>query len=620
MRQAFLHRLSASLVVPLSFLPLAALLLAVGAQLGVGPLETAGLALIRTWLPLFYAIGIAVGFADSDAMAALSVTAGYLVTVAVAEAVSGDPNLNVGVLGGIVTGGLVTWLYNRVKGRQLPEYLGLFSGKRLGPVAATLAGLPLGYILGLTWPPVERSIVLLGEWIHAAGGLGAFVYGASLRLLIPTGLHHILTQLVDTQLGAWADPVTGRLAVGEYVRFLAGDPSAGRILSGFFLTLGFGPIGAALAITHAARPEQRRRVAGLMTTAALTAALLGVTEPIEFAFIFASPVLFGIHVLLSGLASFLGYALDIRLGGYALPMILINWHRSENGLLLLPLGLAYTGLYYLLFRAAIRWLRPPILGQVPEAAPAAPVDPGSPAAPAAADEGVAFLAALGGPANLLALTPCMTRLRVQVAEAERVDDQALRRLGATAVLRSGQSIQVVVGARAGEVAQSVQSALEAQPQPGPRTVVVLSPLSGRVVDLTEVPDPVFAGGLAGPGVAVEPTADLVVAPVGGRVMHIFPGGHALGIETPDGLEVLLHIGIDTVALKGEGFALQVAEGDLVAAGAPLGRIDRGRIAALGKSLITPVLLTNPDAHGALRVVARGQVEAGQPLCAVTLKL
>lgn len=611
MRQAFLQRLSASLVVPLSILPLAALLLAVGAQLGVGPLETAGLALIRIWLPLFYAIGIAVGFTDGDAMAALSVTAGYLVAIAVAEAVSGDPNLNVGVLGGIITGGLVTWLYQRAKRRQLPEYLGLFSGKRLGPVVATLAGLALGYILGLTWPPVQRSIALLGEWIHAAGGLGAFVYGASLRLLIPTGLHHILTQLVDTQLGAWADPVTGRLAVGEYVRFLAGDPSAGRILSGFFLTLGFGPVGAALAITHAARPEQRRRVAGLMTTGALTAALLGVTEPIEFAFIFASPVLFGIHVLLSGLASFVGYALDIRLGGYALPMILINWHRAENGLLLLPLGLAYTGLYYLLFRAAIRWLRPPILGQIPDAAAADPAVP---------DEGGAFLEALGGPANLLALTPCMTRLRVEVAEAERVDEQALRRLGATAVLRSGHNIQVVVGVRAGEVAHSVQQALEAQPQARPRAVTVLSPFTGRVVPLTEVPDPVFAGGLAGLGIAVEPAADQVVAPVSGRVVHLFPGGHALGIESPEGLEVLLHIGIDTVALKGEGFALQVAEGDWVAAGAPLGRIDRGRIAALGRSLITPVLLTNPDAHGALTIVAQGQVEAGQPLFSVPLKL
>ncbi|HYG56923.1 MAG TPA: PTS transporter subunit EIIC, partial [Symbiobacteriaceae bacterium] len=389
-RQAFFQRVSASLIVPLTFLPLAAILLAVGSQLGIGPVEAAGLALVKVWLPLFYAVGICIGFTDGDGMGALSVAAGFFVMTSVAEQVAGDPTLNVGVLGGIVAGALFTWLYNKVKNVSLPEYLALFSGKRMGPLATTLAGVLLGYLFGAAWPPIYGTIVTLGQWMYGSGGAGVFAYGASLRLLIPTGLHHILMQLIDTQIGGWVDPASGKLVAGEYVRFLAGDPSAGRILSGFFLTLGFGPLGAAWAISREAKPSQRRRVTGLMTTAALTAMLLGITEPVEFAFIFASPLLFGVHVVLSGLASLVAWVLDIHLGGYALPMILINWHRQHNGILLLPLGMIWTGVYYLTFRTIIRWRRPPILGQVDEEAPAA-------AAPAPATEelGGQILALLG---------------------------------------------------------------------------------------------------------------------------------------------------------------------------------------------------------------------------------
>ncbi|HWI63266.1 MAG TPA: PTS transporter subunit EIIC, partial [Symbiobacteriaceae bacterium] len=442
-RQALFQRVSASLIIPITFLPLAAIFLAAGSQLGIGPLEAAGRSLIQLWLPLFFGVGISIGFTDGDGMGVLSVVAGFLTMSAVAERVAGDPTLNVGVLGGIVTGAVCTWAFNRVKDASLPEYLALFSGKRLGPMAGALAGLGLGYLFGIFWPPIHQAIVALGAWLYGAGGVGVFAYGALLRVLIPTGLHHILMQLIDYQIGGWLDPVTGKMVAGEYVRFLAGDPAAGRILSGFFLTLGFGPLGAALAITHEAKPGQRRRVGGLMTTAALTAMLLGVTEPVEFAFIFASPLLFGVHIVLSGLASLVAWALNIHLGGYALPMILINWHRQQNGWLLIPLGLAFTALYYVTFRAVIRWRRPPILGQVEEEEPAA-------AAPVAAEgEAALLLAALGGAENIRGLNACMTRLRLVLADPATLDEPALRRLGASAVLRQGGGdVQVVMGARA----------------------------------------------------------------------------------------------------------------------------------------------------------------------------
>lgn len=453
-KAAFFQRVSASLIVPLTFLPLAAILLALGTQLGIGPLEAAGLTLIRIWLPLFYGMGIAIGFTDADGMAALTVAVGYLTMVTVAEQVAGDPLLNVGVLGGIVAGALMTWLYTRVRHISLPEYLAFFSGKRMGPLVGSLSGVLLGVLFGLFWPTFYGGIVTLGDWIYAAGGAGAFVYGGALRLLIPTGLHHILMQLVDTQLGGWVDPSTGALVAGEYIRFLHGDPAAGRLLSGFFLTLGFGPLGAALAMTHEARPEQRRKVAGMMTTGALTAMILGITEPVEFAFIFASPLLLALHVLFSALASLLGYVLDIHLGGYALPMILINWHRQQNGWMLLPLGLVWTLLYYVSFRLVIRWKRPPILGQAVDAEP----EPGDSGAgqPEGGARARQILRALGGPENLLSLTACMTRLRAEVRDPDAVDEGALRGQGALGVVRSGSGVQVVVGAGVGDLLKAIQ--------------------------------------------------------------------------------------------------------------------------------------------------------------------
>jgi PTS system N-acetylglucosamine-specific IIC component len=471
-KRAFFERTAASLIIPVTLLPLAAVLLAVGNQLGIEPLKAGGQALIQSWLPLFYACGVAIGFTEGDGMAVLAAAVSFLSMQSIAVAVAGDPGLNLGVLGGLAAGALSTWLFHRVKGWPLPEWLGLFAGKRMGPVAATVGGVMLGLVAGWVWPPVRSTILALGEWLAAAGPVGVFIYGAASRLLLPTGLHHILLQFVDNQLGGWVNPQSGGLVTGEYLRFLAGDPSAGQILSGFFLTLGFASMGAGFALVREARPTQRRRVAGMMGTAVLTAAVLGITEPVEFAFLFASPHLWAIHILLSGFASLVTYLLGIRAGGYALPMLLINAHQSERAWLLLPLGLVWAGLYFLAFTWVIRWKRPPVLGQVEEGdahvehtLAGAPSGGGSVLQATAAEpakgleEAARMLALLGGRTNLRRLDACMTRLRVEVVSRERVDEAGLRAFGAAGLMWDGPNLQVVLGTKAGLWKERLQAVL-----------------------------------------------------------------------------------------------------------------------------------------------------------------
>ncbi|HLO02518.1 MAG TPA: glucose PTS transporter subunit IIA [Symbiobacteriaceae bacterium] len=618
--RAFFERLAAALIIPVTLLPLAALMLAAGSQLGIEPLRVGGLALIQSWLPLFYAIGLAIGFSEGDAMAVLSAVVTFLTMQSVAVAVAGDPGLNMGVVGGLITGATAVALFHRVKRWVLPEWLGLFSGKRMGPVVGTVAGSLIGLVAGWSWPPIKSAIILLGQWLYAAGPVGAFVYGASTRILLPTGLHHILLQAVDNQIGGWTDPATGKWVTGEYLRFLAGDPAAGRFLSGFFLTLGFASLGIGLALIRQAKTGQRRRVSGLMGTGMLTAAVLGITEPIEFAFIFASPVLWVLHILFAGLASLLAYLLGIRAGGYALPMLLINLQQSERSWLLLPIGLLWSALYFVSFSWVIRRWRPRVLGQEEESFVAST---GAPAATGDLTAGAQMLAHLGGAANLLWLDACMTRLRVQVAEVARVDQAGLRAQGAVGLVWDGPNLQVVLGTRAPQWRELVTAAMSGetgatvragagetrgQPsgesagaQPGASAVVtahatsealtLLAPLTGRVLPLSALPDPAFAEGQLGQGLAIEPTDGWLVAPCQASVTAIFPGGHAIGLTTPTGIEILIHIGLDSHRLAGQGIHLRVEPGAVIEAGHVLGWLDLAVIRAAGVTPVTPIVVT-----------------------------
>lgn len=648
-REAFFERLTGALIIPITLVPVAALLVALGSQLQVEPVRAAGLALATFWLPLFFAMSIALSF-GGDGMAAITAATCYLVTMAVAESVAGDPRFNVGVLGGVLVGVVITPLYLRVRTVRLPDYLALFDGPRLGPAVAALAGLVLGTVFGLIWAPFEQGVTQLGNWVAEAGGLGVFVYGALLRLLVPTGLHHLLIQLVDTQLGLFVDPATGKAVAGELLRFLAGDPTAGRIHAGHFM-LCFTVPAAALAMAHEAPSARRSQIRSLMWTGALSAALLGVTEPIEFAFLFAAPLLFGLHALLQGAAAWVIHALGVRHGGYALPMYLINYHLSERGWLILPVGLAFGAVYYVLFRLAIRIWRPPTFGALEAERAAAPAgsvpsqaaeqSSGGQAAQAPSSLAAEVLGALGGAGNLTAVTACMTRLRVQVRDEAQVDEAALLAAGAAGVVRrGGGAVQVVVGARAGALAEQVlllmngagqqgeaepssgangAAAAPARPAAAPQSgaVTLLSPLTGQVVPLAEVEDEVFAQRLIGDGVAVRAEAGEIRAPIAATVAQIFPGGHAMGLETADGLELLIHVGIGTVALAGEGFTLAVQEGAHVEAGALLGQVDLAVLARRGISAVSPILVTNLPERGKVEVLAVGSIRAGEPLLRIT---
>lgn len=593
--KALLQRISAALMVPLVILPIAAIYLAIGSQLGLAAVEAAGRAILLTYLPLVFAVGVTIAFTRQEGMAALAAVVGYVVFASVLAAI--DKSIDMGVLGGITIGAVTSALYFRFHTIKFPEYLGLFSGKRFIPVAASLAGLVLGVVFGYVWPPVQRVIFSIGEWITVAGASGMFVYGILNRLLIPTGLHHIINNLIMYVFGSFVDPRTGQLMQGEVPRFYAGDPNSGYFLAGFYITCMFAIPAICLAIAHESRPEHRKRVTGLMVTAALTSLITGITEPAEFAFMFAAPALYALHALFTGSALWLTYVLGVRHYGFALPLYLINWGLSSRAWLILPIGLAYGIGYYALFRYAIRRFNLPVLGR--ETVPVEGLD--SPAGTRAAR----ILVALGGRANLLGVDACMTRLRVTVADPSLVDEAALRAAGASGVVRLGGGlVQAVMGTESEAIRDELKPYLG-----GTRIVEFVAPLSGRIVPLTEVPDQVFAQGLAGDGVAIDPTEGVLVSPCRGQVVKVFPGGHALGLVTPEGLEVILHVGLDTVELEGRGFKVIAPEGARVAPGDVLVMFDPAVIRAAGKSLLSPVVVANPD-HLARIEPAAGVVRAG----------
>jgi PTS system D-glucosamine-specific IIC component len=466
----------------------------------------------------------------------------------------------------------------------------------------------------------------LGEWILAAGPNGMFAYGVLNRLLIPTGLHHILQNLLQFVIGAAT--IGGKVYTGEVPRFFAGDPNAGYIMAGWYIVMMFSIPAACLAITHEAKPSERRRVGGLMGTAALTSLMLGITEPAEFAFMFAAPVLFGVHAVLTGLALWVSRLLAVRHWGFALPLYIANLKLSQNALLLLPVGVAFALVYYFLFRFLIHRFDLPTPGRrdfaVDSAATAAAAGGGSvtAAAPTAAvsapertmaGRARGYLAALGGVGNVRTIEACMTRLRVQLKNPASADTAAMTALGASGVTRPGHDLlQVVVGTDAELIKTEIAALLH--------VVVVQAPLSGRVVPLSELPDAVFAGGMVGPGIAIDPTDGRLVAPVDGEILQVHGAKHAVVMAGPGGLELLLHMGLDTVELDGVGFSVHCQAGERVAAGQLLAEFDPEAVRAAGKSTLSPIIILNQDSVTALAPTAAPAVRAGSDaLLTVTMK-
>ncbi|MCZ8520252.1 MULTISPECIES: glucose PTS transporter subunit IIA [Paenibacillus] len=586
-----LQQLGRSLMLPTITLPVAALLL----RLGTLPWSEAGMPRIGeillllggsifTYLPLIFAVGVALGLTESAGIAGMSALIGHYMFSESLQRYLGE-SFQLGVPGGILIGLIAAVIYHRVKHVQLPESIQFFGGPRMVPLIMGLAIFLLVLLVLSIGPLLESGMQAVTDFILGLGGFGTFLYGIIHRLLVPSGLHHVFNNFFWFQLGAYE--ADGQPVFGDLPRFFAGDPQAGIYMAGLYPIMMFALPAIALAIIHEAREDLKPKIRATFLTAAFACFLTGVTEPIEFAFLFVAPYLFVGHAILSGLAMWIAYALDIHHGfSYSAGAIdfLINLHLSKNGLLLIPIGIAYGLVYYVLFRWAIRRFRLPTPGR----------EEGSQLEEWAGDipyRSPLILQALGGKENIKNIESCITRLRLTLVNDRQMDIAALKHLGAAGVIRlGGGNVQVVFGTYSELIREEIIKARGKDIQ----QVMFSSPMQGRMIPLDEVPDKIFAGKLVGNGVAFLPDKGELVAPVAGRIMHMYPTLHALGIETEQGLQVLLHIGIDTAGLQGKYFTSHVKEGDQVEAGQLLVRFNLQKVKNNCKSLATPMLITNVD--------------------------
>ena len=613
-------------MLPIALLPAAGILLRLGQPdlLGgiktpvIGPffeaMSAAGGAVFAN-LPLLFAIGVAIGFAKkADGSTALAAAAGYLVIEAVFKSMSPvvldgvldqageQAQINYSVFAGILVGLVTALLFDRYHTIQLPSYLGFFGGRRFVPIVVSVTCLVLGFGLSYFYPIFNAGLTGVGQFIGGAGAFGAFTYGFANRMLIPVGLHHILNTYVWFLFGDYQSP-GGTVVTGELTRFAAGDTTAGLLTAGFYPILMFGLPAAALAMIHMADKKQKKIAVGILGAAAITAFLTGVTEPLEFAFMFVAFPLYVVHAVLTGLSLAIAYLLDIHLGfSFSAGLIDLLLYgtapAAKNVWLLIVMGLVFFAVYYVLFRLAIRWwnLRTP--GREPqdefEAEQAANLEDehgapvlagGAGAATAVATRPLAdtkaerLIAAFGGRENLVNVDACITRLRMEVADKDKVDKARLKALGAAGVIEVGNNVQAVFGTQAeilkGEITDAMAgptpvcgpavpdtpAPVTAPATPAPdepaaagsaEVTEVLVPIRGRAVPMRQVPDPTFAEGIVGPGAAIDPPHEIVdaVAPISGTVLQMLP--HAYVIMSADNIGVLVHLGLDTVQLERRG--------------------------------------------------------------------
>ncbi|WP_294151622.1 N-acetylglucosamine-specific PTS transporter subunit IIBC [uncultured Selenomonas sp.] len=448
-----LQSIGKALMLPIAVLPAAALLLRLGAPdvLNIPFVTKAGGAIFDN-LALIFSIGIGVGLAkDNNGAAGLAGAVGYLVLTSGLKAINAD--LNMSVLAGILSGLEAGILYNRYHDIKLPEFLGFFGGRRFVPIVTAVVSLVLALVFGVIWGPCQAFIHAVGEWIIGAGVVGTFVYGVLNRLLIPFGLHHILNSFIWFVFGEYTTP-DGVVATGDLNRFFAGDPHAGMFMAGFYIMMMFGMPAVALAMYHAAKKENRPKIAGALASVAFTAFLTGITEPIEFMFMFIAPVLYGIHAVLTGLALSVAYALGILHGfGFSAGFIdyVLNFGLATKPLLIIPVGLAFGVVYYVIFSWAIRHYDLPTIGRYDDEG----LDEETDEATKADDYTEAMVANLGGLDNLEDVGYCVTRLRLTVKDPEKVDEEAIKRMGVRGIFTKGRAVQVVIGTHAELVANDI---------------------------------------------------------------------------------------------------------------------------------------------------------------------
>jgi PTS system N-acetylglucosamine-specific IIC component len=466
---ARMQRLGRALMLPIAVLPVAGLLLRLGQPdvFNIKMIADAGDTIFSN-LPLLFAIGVAVGFAkDNNGTAGLAGAIGYLIEIAVMKDI--NDKLNMGVLSGIAAGCVAGFLYNKYKDIKLPEYLAFFGGKRFVPIVTGVACLAMGIVFGYIWTPIQAAIDAAGGWLTGAGAIGVFVFGVLNRILLVTGLHHIINSLAWFVFGSYTPTGGGAAVTGDLHRFFAGDKTAGGFMTGFFPIMMFGLPAACLAMFHEAPKERRAMVGGLLFSMALTAFLTGVTEPIEYSFMFLAPALYAIHAVLTGLSLAICSALGIHLGftfsAGAIDYVL-NYGLSQRGWLAIPVGLVYGLVYYGLFRFFIRKFNMATPGREPATTDAEVESYDStgfvsPTAGATVPRAVRYIAALGGASNLTVVDACTTRLRLSVVDSAKVSEPELKAIGARGVLKRGAtSVQVIIGPEADLISDEIRTEIE----------------------------------------------------------------------------------------------------------------------------------------------------------------
>lgn len=699
-----LQRVGRSFMLPIAILPVAGLLLGLGGSFTnetmlktyglmkiMGPGTVLNLILqvmsaagniIFTNLPVIFAMGVAIGMAKKEKeVAALAsvisffimhASIGALITAnggadamlegAVAD-VCGITSLQMGVFGGIIVGLGVAALHNRFYKIELPQVLSFFGGTRFVPIISGLVYVGVGILMFFVWPVIQSGIYHIGDLVLKSGYAGTWVYRFMERLLIPFGLHHVFyLPFWQTAVGGTLE-VAGKTIEGAQNIFFAqlADPSvkhfavsATRFMSGKFPLMIFGLPGAALAMYKTAKPEKKKAVAGLLLSAALTSMLTGITEPLEFTFLFVAPVLYGIHCVFAGLAYMLMHVFKVGVGmtfsGGLIDMFLfgiLQGNEKTNWIWIVIVGVGYFIVYYFLFSFLIKKmdLKTPGRDDVEEVKLYTRADVNARKEGAAANpedavsEGI--LVGLGGKKNISDVDCCATRLRCTVYKPELVQDSILKATGASGVVHKGNGVQIIYGPKVTVIKSNFEDYLETAPDEEivpqaeevavtkeenttaenetkevKETIIVSSPITGLAADLSTAPDEGFAGRMMGDGAVVTPENAQIVAPEDGEVVFVFDTKHAIGFLTDSGLSLLLHIGIDTVSLNGEGFQVFVENGQKVKKGEKLMEIDIDFLKAHAPSLCSPVLCTELEDSDKVRLLAEGEIKAGEPLFAI----
>ncbi len=696
-----LQRVGRSFMLPIAILPVAGLLLGIGGSFtNTTMLEAYGLSkiigegtvpnmllqimnsagnIVFSNLPIIFAIGVAIGMANKEKeVAALAATIAFFIMHAsisslisihdngegllagATTSVCGITSLQMGVFGGIIVGLGVAALHNKFYKIQLPQVLSFFGGTRFVPIISGVVYVFAGILMYYVWPVVQTGIYGVGNVVLNSGYAGTWVYGFMERLLIPFGLHHVFyLPFWQTSIGGRLE-VSGKIIEGAQNIFFAQltDPtvkhfavSATRFMSGKFPLMIFGLPGAALAMYRTAKPENRKAVGGLLLSAALTSMLTGITEPLEFTFLFVAPVLYGIHCILAGAAYMImhmcGVGVGMTFSGGFIDMFLfgiLQGNAKTSWIWIVIVGIVYFIFYYFLFSFLIKKLDLKTPGRDKQEEiklyTRADVDVQKKGKQKSPEDVVSagILTGLGGKKNISAVDCCATRLRCTVIDGKLVDDGILKTTGARGVVHKGNGVQIIYGPRVTIIKSNFEDYLETAPDDVDYdytvkhdssesvksneekkvidSVIISSPVTGEAADITTAPDEGFAGKMMGDGAVVTPTEEMITAPEDGEVCFVFDTKHAIGYQTDSGITMIIHVGIDTVKLDGKGFEVFVENGQKVRKGDKLLKIDLEYLKTAAPSVCSPIICTELKDNQKIRLIANGEVKAGEPLFAV----